>query len=231
MAENVSVLDNDGDVTVLYQGGSGGFFFYFYLLLSGNFISGDELIYSSKSTVFSTLSRISKQFNYDLLGCKKQWKSYETWPDNDLCLKLDTDKQKLCLICNPLFNPNVLPHNLRIVKKTTPVLIYIDLDTQLRLSYDKQAYWFTETSKKQFAFRGNMKEYIKSIKSNFSYFQGIKVDPMIPRIVEIFKPRHIFNLRDVLDFHHNPYQESLVTRWLSLESKKSLIKLGKHYVR
>src|SRR6056297_1340141 len=119
MAENVSVLDNDGDVTVLYQGGSGGFFFYFYLLLSGNFISGDELIYSSKNTVFSTLSRISKQFNYDLLGCKKQWKSYETWPDNDLCLKLDTDKQKLCLICNPLFNPNVLPHNLRIVKKTT----------------------------------------------------------------------------------------------------------------
>jgi hypothetical protein len=221
------MLDVKGDVTVLYQGGSGGFFFYFYLLLTGRFVSGDELIYSSNNTLTSVLTRISKQFPYDLVANSKQWKSYETWPDNDLCLKLNTDKQRLCLICNPLFNSDVFSNNQRIVKKTTPVLFYTDLDTQIRLAYDKQAYWFTDVSKKHFGFNGNVTDYIRMIKSSYSYFNGVRVDSEVPRIIEKFRSEHVFNLQQILDFDHNSAQRFLVDRWLSLESKKSLQKLGK----
>jgi hypothetical protein len=223
------MLDIKEDATILYQGGSGGFFFYFYLLLTGKFISGDKLIYQSNNVLSSAMLRISKQFNRELSSNTKQWKSYETWPDNELCLKLNTDRQRLCLICNPLFNPDMFLHNSRIIEKTTPVLFYTDLDTQIRLAYDKQACWFTETSKQHYGFDGNIVKYIKMIKSNYSYLNNVKVDPEIPKIIETFRPTYFFNLRQVLDFDHNSAQRFLVDRWLSLESKKSLQKLGKSY--
>lgn len=229
MAQGILMLDIKEDATVLYQGGSGGFFFYFYLLLTGKFVSGDKLIYQSNNVLSSVLLRISQQFNRDLASNTGQWKSYETWPDNELCLKLNTDKQRLCLICNPLFNPDMFLHNSRIIEKTATVLFYTDLDTQIRLAYDKQAYWFTETSKQHFGFNGNVTDYIRTIKSNYSHFNGVKVDPELPKIIERFEPKYFFNLQQVLDFDHNSEQRFLVDRWLSLESKKSLQKLGNSY--
>ena len=139
------------NITILYQGGSGGFALYYYLLLSGNY----------QYTIAETQQLISQQFQDNLKNFPEQWKNKEFWPDNQQ-LK-NQDGSKVFLICNPLFNPDMLTTNLDISDRTHKILLYVDLKLQLRMAYEKQAYWFTKVSKTKFSAPDKLNQYLRQI--------------------------------------------------------------------
>lgn len=199
------------DITILYQGGSGGFFFYYLMLLSNNFISGEE--YN-----LSVDEKIERQFDNSLKFNRSNWKSIEYWPDNKKLKNKNTDKNKLFLICNPLFELSLLSDHMSIVNKTIPILFYSSLQLQLRMAYEKNAYWFTNVSKRKFKAPDNNFKYIRSIKKHHS-----TVDNEVNKITKIFKPIKI-NIIDVIvnKDNFNNKQQQWIDRWLNLQSEKTL---------
>ena len=145
-----NLLDSDTDTTIIYQGGSGGFFLYYLLLLSGKYISGDADIQQSNDIISTVKQKIVEQFPNSLKDNRSQWKVNEFWPNNSSIKNQLFSKKKLFLICNPLFNEANILDNLKISMGTRKVLLYTDLNIQLRMAYEKNAYWFTDTSRKKF---------------------------------------------------------------------------------
>lgn len=202
-----------GDVTIFYQGGSGGFALYYYLLLSGNY----------QFDVDTVKGMVKKQFPTTLASTPKQWKTTEIWPDNRQ-LKM-TSGPKLFLICNPLFAPNMLMSNQEISKGTYKILLYTDIRLQLRMAYEKQAYWFTEVSQKHFNAPSNTRQYLKQIING----QNNQFDPELENIRRLFSPDQEIRLEDLIKkkcvagFNTpNNEQINFLEYWHSLQTPKSI---------
>ena len=218
-----TLLDSDTDTTIIYQGGSGGFFLYYLLLLSEKYVSGETDIQQSNDIVSTVKQKILEQFPDSLKDNRSQWKVKEFWPNNDSIKKIQSHKNKLFLICNPLFDNRHIADNLNIASNTRRVLLYADIELQLRMAYEKNAYWFTDISKKRFKAPLSNYRYIRQIRSSYKTLENNKVDPRVIDIINLFQPNLIINLKDLIsntEFNHD--QTTFLTHWLSLQSKKSI---------
>lgn len=217
-----TLLDSDTDTTIMYQGGSGGFFLYYLLLLSGKYVSGDIEILQSSDLVSAVKEKILTQFPVCLKDNRSQWKVKEFWPNNNSIKHQLFSKKKLFLICNPLFDEGNILDNLKISAGTRKVLLYTDLDIQSRMAYEKNAYWFTEISKKKFNAPKTNYAYLKQIKSNYKIFCGKKVDPRVTDILTLYTPNITVDLKELIQYQNfNLDQQQFVQYWTSLQSNKT----------
>ena len=198
------------DVTILYQGGSGGFALYYYLLLTGQF----------QHSIEDTWKRIHYQFPIDLATAPGTWKTRELWPDNSALKKQSSPR--LFLICNPLWNEHMIEVNHAVSDNTRRILLYTPLTLQLRLAWEKRAYWFTAASRQAFNAPDSDQEYIRWIKRSGVDFNGIVVDPSVPKIINEFNPDKIVKLQELLTETATPDQKKFLDHWISLQPKKAL---------
>lgn len=198
-----------GDVTILYQGGSGGFALYYYLLLSGEF----------QHSIKDSWQLIHNQFPSVLANDPSTWKTCELWPDN-LALKKQSGP-RLFLICNPLWSDHMIEVNHTVSDDTHKILLYAPLKLQLRMVWEKRAYWFTDISRQAFAAPNNDQEYMRWIKRSGVDFHGITVDPGVPKIVNEFKPNKIIKLEELLTETATPDQRKFLDHWIRLQPKKA----------
>lgn len=203
-------MDN---VTILYQGGSGGFALYYYLLLSGNY----------QFSIPTTQSMILKQFPTELSVTPNKWKAQEFWPDN-VKLKQNTGPQVL-LICNPLFNNSMYQTNQMVCDSTYKILLYTDLRLQLRMAWDKQAYWFTDVSKEKFNAPSSTKQYLRQIINS----KQEQFDPQLSEIKQHFCPDQELRLENLIQQKYvpgfdmpNSDQLSFLNYWYLLQSPKAI---------
>lgn len=206
------------DITIFYQGGSGGFALYYYLLLSGQY----------QYNVDTVNQMIKKQFPKQLSTAPHTWKEKEFWPDN-VTLKNQTGS-KLFLICNPLFNPDMHKTNQLVSNGTYKILLYTDIHLQLRMAYEKKAYWFTEISRQYFQAPNNDKRYMRQIISSGKNYNNNLVDPGVLDIIKVFLPNQIVKLEDfiqstAIDNFPRPTQLQLdfLKHWKSLQPAKAKI--------
>lgn len=215
----------DQDVTIVYPGGSGGFLLYFLLLLTENFISGDELILNSNNLLQSINDRISQQYPNSLMNNSKNWKVNEIWPNNFAIKYKSLNKRKLFLICNPLFEKNEFYKNLEISSNTFIILLYTNIHLHLRLAYDKNAYWFTDVSRKKFKAPEKDYEYITKIFKNTLLYQDKLVAQDVVSIIKIWKPNIIIDLNDLIKLEWNRNQQEFLKFWYKLQTAKIKNKL------
>jgi hypothetical protein len=197
------------DVTILYQGGSGGFALYYYLLLTGQF----------QHSIEQTWQLIDRQFPAELIRNHRDWKSHESWPDN-VELKKQSGR-KLFLICNPLWSDDMIEVNHYINDDTHRIMLYTDFQLQLRMAWEKRAYWFTSVSKQAFHAPDNERDYIRWIKKCTTKFNDTIVDFRVPEIIDQFRPHKIIQLKDLLTQPCTPDQRKFLDRWISLQPKKT----------
>lgn len=201
------------DITIIYQGASGGFLLFYYLLLTGNYCSGIK-------TNLTVPELIKNQFSIDLISDRANWKKCEYWPDNAWA-KQHQSSPRLFLICNPFFNSEVHKGNMQTAQGTYKILLYTDLRLQIRLAWEKHAWWFTSTSRQKLQ-QGSEYNYIRWILSQGEY------DPALSHIRQQYKPDLEIRLEDfvthpVLPGFQKPSNSQLqfVKYWLSLQSSKS----------
>jgi hypothetical protein len=199
------------DVTILYQGGSGGFALYYYLLLTGQF----------QHSIEETWQLIDQQFPAELAHNHRDWKNYESWPDNH-DLKTITGR-KLFLVCNPLWGD----FNRDIPNNTYKIFIYSSLYLQLRMAWEKKAWWFTDLTRKLHQVPDNNQIYIRQIITRAATFKGKKVDPFVPEIAQYYNPDYTIQLEDFVKrkkLIDEPNQDQLefLDRWIGLQPKKAL---------
>lgn len=200
------------DVTILYQGGSGGFALFYFLLLSGRYNTGLE--YTNIQHLIDT------QFPTVLKDQPTLWKNIEHWPDNQLCK--NRPGPRLFLICNPLWSSNIIK-NISISKNTHSILLYTNFKLQLRMCWEKQAYWFTETSRQYFKAPQNNKQYIRQILK----MQKNALDPDIDKIKIAFNPTQTVELTKFINDKNipgfdepNQDQIDFLNRWANLQPYK-----------
>jgi hypothetical protein len=203
-------MDN---VTILYQGGSGGFALYYYLLLSGNY----------QFSTGTAQSMIARQFPTELATDPKNWKAQEFWPDNSKLKQ--AQGPSVFLLCNPLFNRDMYQTNQMIASDTYKILLYTDLRLQLRMAWDKQAYWFTDVSKEKFNAAASNKQYLRQIINS----QHQKFDPELDQVRQQFKPNQEIRLEDLIQKKTVPgfsnpdsKQIAFLNYWYSLQSPKAV---------
>lgn len=201
------------DITILYQGGSGGFALFYYLLLSGKYQTG------LPDVDVNTLVR--QQFPNVLKHNQSSWKSYEHWPNNLDC-KQHSTSPRLFLICNPLFNPDVYNQNMFVANDTFKILLYTDIHLQLRMSWDKQAYWFTNESRRVFNAPLSTRAYLRWILDSSD--EHLRLDA----VKQTFKPDLIVRLEDFINTQHLPNfpeptkaQQEFLTYWTNLQSSRA----------
>jgi len=205
------------DTTILYQGGSGGFLFYYYMLLSGEYTTGLDMDRIEEY--------IEIQYNTNLANNKKNWKiNTEHWPNNTGCKNTPSNKPKLFLFCNP-FSLEKLKDVIYTVSDTKILLLYTDLNTQIRMAYDKHAHWFntclTELNKTPLNY--TTKQQIRDILKSGIPFNGKICDPYLFKIQKIFPNIEAVNLRDLIqNYPKNVKQQWLIDKWLSLHTNKEL---------
>jgi hypothetical protein len=198
------------DVTILYQGGSGGFFLYYYLLLSGHY----------QFDIPTVQKIIQEQFGKNLLHNPSDWKNKEHWPDNQQ-LKSQSGN-KVFLICNPLFSPDMLDQNLAIAAGTYKILLYTDLKLQLRMAWEKQAYWFTSVSRNVFDAPRDDRSYIRKIIQSHG-----GQDSKIAQIQQVFRPDEMIRLETLvqgnskLNIAPTQHQTDFLNQWYELQPPKS----------
>lgn len=202
------------DITILYQGGSGGFALFYYLLLSGKYHTGLE--YDNIQDL------INEQFPDTLTKFPNAWKHKEFWPNNKAC-KESTNAPRLFLICNPTWDLNAIKENLAVSVDTYKILLYTNFKLQLRMCWEKQAYWFTDTSKIAFNAPQDPKQYIRQIINT----QVSGLDPELQRVGNLFKPDQKINLLDFVKTKTipgfdspNQSQINFLNRWLELQPKR-----------
>jgi hypothetical protein len=212
------------DITIFYQGGSGGFALYYYLLLSGEY----------QYDIPEVKQMISQQFPATLTDQLQDWKMTEFWPDNRQ-LKTAQGK-KLFLICNPLFNPGMYETNKLVSSDTHKILLYTDIHLQLRMAYDKQAYWFTPVSRKQFNAPDDIRQYLRQIINAREDYRDIQVDPIFLGILEEFSPDQLVRLEDFVKSAAinnfappNQDQRDFLNHWRSLQSPRATHLIEEYY--
>ena len=194
---------------------------YYYLLLSGQF----------QHSINETWDLIDHQFPSDLVDHPDQWKNYEIWPANH-DLKTCSGR-KLFLVCNPLwgeFNQDI-PHN------TYKIFLYTNLRLQMRMAWDKKAWWFSPLFKKVYHITSSDQTHMRKIikgkyhTSNSFYktamIDNCKVDPFVPDTIQYYNPECIVRLEDFvarkkLIAEPNQHQLRFLDRWIQLQPKKAL---------
>lgn len=204
-----------GDVTILYQGGSGGFALYYYLLLTGKF----------QHSIEETWEKIHYQFPTKLIDEPSAWKTRELWPDNHELKK--TPGSNLFLVCNPFWGD----YNRSIPNGTYKILLYADLHLQLRMAWNKRAWWFTNETRNLINAPDNNHVYIRQIIKNSNVFDGVPVDPKVNKIVQHYMPNKIVNLKDFVGNKNigdvpNHHQLKFLDHWIGLQTKKALYLLN-----
>ena len=205
-----------GDVTIFYQGGSGGFALYYYLLLSGKFHMDIETAWD----------KIRHQYPSHLVDDPRSWKHSELWPDTVVVKKLSGPR--LFLVCNPMWNTDMITLNHAICDGTHKIFLYTSLKLQLRMAWEKRAYWFSKWSFKYFDAPDCGQEYLRRIKQSGVEFNDMIVDPRVPEIIEEFRPNELLRLQDLLSQRAllsepaNPDQHRFLDLWISLQPKKAL---------
>lgn len=199
------------DISILYQGGSGGFALYYYLLLSGNF----------QHSIDETWQMIGHQFPLELIKDRSQWKTRELWPNNQQLKHLSG--RKLFLVCNPCWGD----YNRSIPNDTFKILIYANLHLQLRLAWEKRAWWFTDITRTHNNAPDNNQVYIRQIIENASTFNRQPVDPFVLKIIQEYAPDQIVQLKEFVHGKNilncpNMHQSKFLGTWIQLQSKKSL---------
>ena len=206
----------------MYQGGSGGFLLFYHMLLSGEYTTGLNME--------NIEQYVTEQYHPKLINDKKSWKvNSEHWPNNLECKNSRTDKPKLFLVCNPTLFPYYINKELQyIVKDTKIILLYTDLKTQLRMAYNKQAYWFSDLTSKKFNRElYSDKAYIRKIINFGVMWKDELCDPELPKIEKIFPNLEAVNLLDLLkNYSKNQKQQWLIDHWLSLHTNKELRRLS-----
>ena len=104
---------------------------------------------------------------------------------------------------------------------THRILLYTDFQSQLRLAWEKQAYWFTAVSRQAFCAPATDRDYIRWIRKHTTNFNGVTVDFQVPKIVDEFCPNEIISLKDMLSRPCTIDQRNFLDRWLSLQPKKA----------
>ena len=198
------------DVSILYQGGSGGFALYYYLLLTGEFQHSTE----------ETWELIHNQFPYNLATDPDTWKTRELWPDN-VALKKQSGP-RLFLICNPLWNEHMIQVNHAISDNTHRIMLYAPLKLQLRMAWEKRAYWFTDVSRQAFNAPDSDQQYIRWISQSSVPFKDTQVDPRVPDVIQEFQPNVILSLEEFISGPATPDQRKFLDHWISLQPKKAL---------
>lgn len=200
------------DVTIFYQGGSGGFALYYYLLLSGRY----------QYNVETVNHMIAEQFPAELSSNPSKWKAREFWPNNVELKK--SAGSRVFLICNPLFNTDMYDTNQMVSNDTYKILLYTDLKLQLRMAWDKQAYWFTDVSRRHFSAPAANTQYLRQILNSAvdSY------DPEISQIQKTFRPNSTLRLEQFVLSQTVPFvsapsvaQQDFLNYWLSLQTAKA----------
>lgn len=205
------------DVTIFYQGGSGGFALYYYLLLSGNY----------QIDTSTAWKMINDQYNPELLEYPEKWKSKEIWPDNNLLKQ--SSGPNLFLICNPLFPAERLFNQYKYVSNNTyKILLYTNIHLQLRMAWEKKAWWFTKISKQFFKAPSINKQYIRWILNSAIEFNNKLVDKNVPLIIDKFQPDQIVQLnefvltKNLLNFPApNQDQLDFLQYWHSIQPSKA----------
>jgi hypothetical protein len=198
------------NVTILYQGGSGGFALYYYLLLTGKYQFDIPVVQEM----------IKTQYPLNLIDNPYRWKQTEIWPDNNV-LK-ESKKPSVFLICNPFFCRNMLDINQYISHNTHKILLYTNIHLQLRMAYDKQAYWFTDVSRKQFNAPDDNRKYFKQILKESTD----NLDPMVKKIKEVFVPDQCVQLEDFIKTQEligepsTAVQKEFLDYWYQLQTSK-----------
>ena len=206
------------DTTIMYQGGSGGFLLFYYMLLSGEYITGLDMERIEEY--------IENQYHPNLAKDQQSWKiGTEHWPNNLECKNSRVNKPKLFLAANPSFTYYLDKELQYIVNDTKIMLMYTDLKTHLRMSYNKKAYWFSELypekriNKSQY----NTKEFIHKILNSGVMWRGEFCDSELLRIEKIFPNLEPVRLKDLIqNYPKNSKQQWLIDRWLSLHTSKEL---------
>lgn len=144
------------DITLSYFGGSGGFFALHLLLLTSHY----HCVFEGDEQDFEKIYQ--KQWN---IG--KKWKDSETSPDNNKTFASDMNN-KVYFFCNPTIK-QITQY------PSTKILVYTDIDTQLRLSKYKNAYLYTRPEN----------EVLISIKRQFIEQYNNYKDKQWPIITEI----------------------------------------------
>jgi hypothetical protein len=170
-------------------------------------------------SIEETWQLIDRQFPPELICNHKDWKSYELWPDN-VELKKQSGR-KLFLICNPLWSDDLIELYHYISDDTHRILLYTDFRLQLRMAWEKQAYWFTSVSKHTFQAPDNERDYIRWIKKYTDKFNNTIVDVRVPAVIDEFRPKEIVQLKDLLTQPCNHDQRKFLDHWMSLQSKKT----------
>jgi len=123
----------------------------------------------------------------------------------------------------------MLHQNLQISENTHKILLYTRLDCQLRMAYEKRAYWFTGVSKQEFGAPDSEQQYLRKIKKSGVLWNNIMVDPVIPRIEQMFSPDQIVRLeyfvtaQQLTNFSQpNELQIAFLNFWLDRQPKKCL---------
>jgi hypothetical protein len=199
------------DVTILYQGGSGGFALYYYLLLTGRF----------QHSIEETWDRIHYQFPTKLIDDPGIWKTRELRPDNH-ALK-QTAGPNLFLVCNPFWGD----YYRSIPDGTYKILLYADLRLQLRMAWDKRAWWFTDETRNCSNAPDNNLVYIRQIIRDSGVFDSVPVDPKVNKIIQHYMPEKIVNLKDFVRNKNirdvpNHHQLKFLNHWTGLQTKKAL---------
>ena len=204
------------DVTILYQGGSGGFVLYYYLLLTGKYQYDIETVQSM----------IARQFPSNLSTDPASWKNKEFWPDNfDLKSKSGS---KIFLVCNPLLDPSMYQINQTICKGTHKIFLYTDIHLQLRMAWEKRAYWFTDFSRQKLNAPDNNWQYLRWILGSVDQFKDNTVESTLLDVINKFEPDQTVRLQDFINTKTlnnfatpNQAQIDFLNHWKSLQPKKA----------
>ena len=179
---------------------------------------------------------IGQQFPDSLTKNRSTWKSNEFWPDNIQLKNTRTQGKKLFLICNPLFGDSMYDMYKTVSDNTYKILLYTDIHLQLRMAYDKQAYWFTSISRQMFNAPCNNKKYLRRIINSSLDYRDIRVDPVFLDVVERFSPDQLIRLEDFINSTTinnfappNRDQLEFLKYWSSLQSPKATRLIEKYY--
>jgi hypothetical protein len=116
-----------------------------------------------------------------------------------------------------------MQQNLSVSAGTHKILLYTNFKLQLRMAWEKQAYWFTKISKQAFQAPVDTKQYLKQIIKT----QVNNLDPQVQRVEKLFQPVQKVELTEfvqskMLDGFDAPNSEQLkfLDRWITLQPKK-----------
>jgi len=195
------------DITLCYSGGSGGFLLLHLLLLSGKY----HTVFENNRSLADV---VQSQWN---ITNHVKWKDTETWPDNKKTHHATTSLSRLYFNCNPEIGLVKFP--------SKRLILYVDINSQLELSYFKKAsYFYLDTSEDSVAIRKIQR--FKTVLAEWNcHYDNVK-DTNWPKCLSF---RHIHRLPKEIqqELLANKYTQQIINQKLPFASavfKNDLVK-------